>query len=193
MNKIVTSIIISLILVIIVPTVLADSSISISTDKTLYDRADTIVISGQITEAVENTSMTIQILNGGNLIEISQLIITQDGIFTHTILADGAQWTNPGTYTIRASTTEENAVETTFDFITPSMVEQIAEAVEEPQPDPLPHLESQPEAVFEGEPEQKPIPEWVKTVFAFWADNQISDQELKNAIKFLVQNGIIIL
>ncbi|AJM91718.1 hypothetical protein [Nitrosopumilus piranensis] len=39
----------------------------------------------------------------------------------------------------------------------------------------------------------EPIPEWVRGVFAFWADGQISDEDLKNAIKFLVDSGIIIL
>ena len=198
MSKKAISIIISLIFVAIIPTALAVSSISIFTDKNLYDRADTIIISGQVSEISEDLPIRIQIFNEGNLIEIAQLVVAQDGSFTHTILADGTQWINPGTYTIRASTTEENIVRTTFDFIIPSTVEQAPEVIQstpEPEPKsiPEPHLESQPESVFEGVSEPKPIPEWVKGVFTFWVDGQISDQELKNAIKFLVKNGIIVL
>ena len=48
-------------------------------------------------------------------------------------------------------------------------------------------LESTPEAVELSEP----IPEWVRSVFIFWANGNISDDELKNAIKFLVESGII--
>ena len=175
MNKKVTSIIISLILVAIIPTALAISSISVFTDKTLYDRADAITIYGQVSEVIENTFVTIEIFNEGNLIETAQLFVAQNGNFTHAILADGSQWKNPGTYTIKVSTTEENITETTFDFISPSVVEQI------------------PEPELESIPEQKPIPEWVKGVFTFWADGQISDQELKNAIRFLVKSGIIVI
>lgn len=195
MSKKVTSIIISLILVAILPTALAVSSISISTDKSLYDRADAIIISGQINEVIENTYLTIQIFNEGNLIEIAQIVVTQAGNFTHTFLADGTQWSKSGTYTIRASTPEENVTEITFDFITPSIVEQVPKPMPEPEPElelePLPEPIAEPELELISEP--KPIPEWVKDIFAFWVDGQISDQELKNAIKFLVKNGIIVL
>ena len=37
------------------------------------------------------------------------------------------------------------------------------------------------------------IPSWVKGIFSFWVDGQISDDELKDAIKFLINSGIIIL
>ena len=37
------------------------------------------------------------------------------------------------------------------------------------------------------------IPEWVRGIFYFWVENQISDYELKEAIKFLVNSGIIVL
>lgn len=37
------------------------------------------------------------------------------------------------------------------------------------------------------------IPSWVKGVFSFWVNGQISDDELISAIKFLVNSGIIVL
>ena len=39
----------------------------------------------------------------------------------------------------------------------------------------------------------EPIPEWVRGIFVFWADGKISDDDLKNAIKFLVTSDIIVL
>lgn len=35
------------------------------------------------------------------------------------------------------------------------------------------------------------IPEWVRNVFTFWVEKQISDQELISAIEFLVETGIV--
>jgi len=59
---------------------------------------------------------------------------------------------------------------------------------------------SEPEQIIEEQlPElkiiesDKPIPDWVRGVFTFWAEGNISDAELKNAIKFLVNNGVIVL
>lgn len=40
-------------------------------------------------------------------------------------------------------------------------------------------------------PQTAQIPEWVKGVFKYWSDGNISDQELISAIKFLVKSGII--
>ncbi len=48
-------------------------------------------------------------------------------------------------------------------------------------------------SIYEAVGLPKPIPEWVKGVFVFWSEGNISDEELKNAIKFLVDHGIIIL
>ena len=39
--------------------------------------------------------------------------------------------------------------------------------------------------------ETESLPEWVRGIFVFWANDEISDDELKRAIKFLVENGII--
>lgn len=37
------------------------------------------------------------------------------------------------------------------------------------------------------------IPQWVKVIFQAWAQGQLSDTELFNAITFLVETGVIIL
>ena len=35
------------------------------------------------------------------------------------------------------------------------------------------------------------FPEWVRSVFKFWADEQISDTDLKNALRYLISEGIL--
>lgn len=39
--------------------------------------------------------------------------------------------------------------------------------------------------------EQNSIPSWVRLIFQGWLDGQITDDEFKNAITFLINNGII--
>ncbi|QLH07528.1 hypothetical protein [Nitrosopumilus ureiphilus] len=35
------------------------------------------------------------------------------------------------------------------------------------------------------------IPEWVKNIFVWYGQDQVSENELLNAIKYLVQQGIV--
>ena len=39
--------------------------------------------------------------------------------------------------------------------------------------------------------EESKIPEWVKNIFIWYSQGQISEDEVLNAIKFLVNEGII--
>lgn len=41
--------------------------------------------------------------------------------------------------------------------------------------------------------DNREIPEWVKTVFQYWIDGEISEDEVKEAIRFLVNSKIIVL
>ena len=41
------------------------------------------------------------------------------------------------------------------------------------------------------EPTENKIPEWVKNIFTWYSQDQISEDEVLNAIKFLVNQGII--
>ena len=93
------------------------TSISVNVSDSLVEEGDTIVISGRVTTIILETPVTIQIFNGGNLIEIAQLVVAQDGSFTHTILAEGPQWQNEGKYTVRASYGAGNIAEATFNFV----------------------------------------------------------------------------
>ncbi len=47
------------------------------------------------------------------------------------------------------------------------------------------------EAVGLAEPEQELIPDWIRNNAQWWSDGLISDDEFLQAIKFLVENGVI--
>jgi len=92
------------------------SEISLSLSNSSFEEGDTIVISGKVSTIIFDTPMSIQIFNQGNLVEIVQLVVAQDGSFTHTIIAQGPQWQNEGDYTVRAAYGEGNIAEANFEF-----------------------------------------------------------------------------
>jgi len=98
------------------PSFAQESLISINVSNNSFEEGETIVISGKVSTLILETPVTIQIFNEGNLIEIAQLIVAQDGSFTHTIIAQGPQWQNEGDYTVRASYGEGNIAEDNFEF-----------------------------------------------------------------------------
>lgn len=90
--------------------------ITIKTDDNNYDEGDTIVISGQVTTIVPDTPIVVQIFHEGNMVDIAQITVAQDGSYTHTVIAEGPLWNKAGDYTIRASFGEGNVAETEFGF-----------------------------------------------------------------------------
>lgn len=101
-----------------------ESLISVTTSEKSYEEGDTVVVSGEVTSIILDTPVTIQIFHKGNLVEIAQLTVAQDGKFTHTILAQGPLWQQDGTYTVRASYGTANMIETNFEYFTKHAVTQ---------------------------------------------------------------------
>jgi len=102
----------------------AQEPILVEVSSSSYEEGDIIVISGKVSTIILDYQVTIQIFNEGNLIEIAQLVVAQDGSFTHTIIAQGSQWQNEGNYAIRASYGEGNVAEANFEFF---LYKEIAE------------------------------------------------------------------
>ena len=98
------------------PSFAQEPLISVSVSNNSFEEGETIVISGKVSTIILETPVTIQIFNEGNLIEIRQLVVAQDGSFTTTILAEGGQWQNEGDYTVRAFYGEGNIAEANFEF-----------------------------------------------------------------------------
>ena len=82
-----------------------------------YDEGDTVVISGTVGTIIGETPATLQLLfEKENLVDIAQIIIAQDGSYSHTVIAEGPQWQKQGEYLIRASYGEGNIAEVTFNY-----------------------------------------------------------------------------
>ena len=106
-----------LIILVLIPvgTVFANTPlISVQTDNTTYDEGETIVISGQIQTIIGQTPVTLQLFKDGNMIEIAQIIVSKDGNYSYTILAEGSMWQIHGEYVVKVTYGEGNVAETTF-------------------------------------------------------------------------------
>ena len=106
-----------LVILMIIPvgTVFASGSlISVQTDDATYDEGDTIVISGEIKTIIGQTPVTMQLFKDGNMVEIAQIIVSGDGNYSYTILAEGSMWQSQGEYVVKVTYGEGNIAETTF-------------------------------------------------------------------------------
>ena len=94
------------------------------------------------------------------------------------------------TWTITARTTVRDS-EKTYKFDTENL-EKIREVIKSftiLKPDTTPELES--EQVETPQTKIQKVPDWVRNIFIWYSEEQISEDELLNAIKFLVNQGII--
>ena len=117
----------SLIIVAIISSSVAfaeNSLISVQTDDSNYDEGDTILISGQISTIIGDTQVTLQLFKGSNMIEIAQIKVSQDGNYSHTIIAEGPQWQSEGQYVVKVVYGEGNVAEVPFSFTPESEVIQ---------------------------------------------------------------------
>jgi len=105
-------------LIISTGTVFAQESIiSVQTDDSSYDEGDIIVVSGKVTTVfADDRPITIQIFIEGNMINIAQLTVAQDGNYSHTIIAEGKYWKQSGDFVVRASYGAGNIAETEFSY-----------------------------------------------------------------------------
>ena len=81
---------------------LGAQKITLTADNTAYQEGDVITITGQIEKVIPGMPVTLQIFFEKNLIQVSQVKVSQDGKFTDTFTAAGPQWKNEGTVTINA-------------------------------------------------------------------------------------------
>jgi predicted secreted protein with PEFG-CTERM motif len=94
----------------------AQSLISLETDANSYKEGETIVISGKVSTIITGTPVTMQIFSQGNLVDIAQIMVAEDGTYSHTVIAEGPLWSKAGEYTVKVSFGEGNTTETKFNF-----------------------------------------------------------------------------
>jgi predicted secreted protein with PEFG-CTERM motif len=99
-----------------------ESLISVQTNDSNYSEGNTILISGNIVTIIGDTQVTMQLFQGGNLIEIAQIKVSQDGNYAHTVIAQGPLWKNQGTYMVKMTYGEGNVAETLFDYTPKSKI-----------------------------------------------------------------------
>jgi predicted secreted protein with PEFG-CTERM motif len=103
-----------------------ESLISVQTNDNNYNEGDIILISGNIVTIIGDTQITMQLFQGGNLIEIAQIKASQDGNYSHTIIAQGPLWKNQGSYMVKVTYGEGNIAETLFDYTPESEIIETA-------------------------------------------------------------------
>ena len=89
--------------------------IYVNTSEKTYDEGDRIVVSGNVTSIIADTPVTLQIFYAGNLIDIAQVDVAQDGNYAHTFIAQGPLWLKDGSYIVRAFY-GTSTIETGFQF-----------------------------------------------------------------------------
>jgi len=90
--------------------------ITVQTDNPSYDEGDSIIVSGKIETIIGDTPVTLQLFKDGNMIEIAQIIVSKDGNYSYSIIAEGSLWQNPGEYVVKVTYGEGNIGETTFSY-----------------------------------------------------------------------------
>ena len=93
-----------------------ESLISVQTDDSNYDEGDTIVVSGKVTTLIGDTPIILQLFAEENIVDIAQIVVAQDGSYSHTIIAEGPLWKKQGNYIARVSYGEGNIAEIEFGF-----------------------------------------------------------------------------
>merc|ERR1711981_106776 len=76
--------------------------ITLTADNTAYQEGDVITITGTIEKVIPGMPVTLQVFFEKNLIQVSQVKVSQDGEFSDTFTAAGPQWQNEGTVIIKS-------------------------------------------------------------------------------------------
>lgn len=176
----------------------------IQTDKTNYDSTDIIVITGHV-DGTQNKQVIVKVTNeNGDIVGMTQQRPDENGDYKKTFLPSGPLWIN-GTFTISEQYGNESST-TTFYLgdnapgISKSSVISTPVFSESNATNLQPVFsESNSTQISFGESNstvinavsQVPIPTWVKGVFGYWAEGKISDNDLVQALQFLIKVGII--
>ena len=95
---------------------LGAQKITLSSDNTAYQEGDVITITGTIEKVIPGMPVSLQVFFEKNLMQVSQVNVSQDGKFSDTITAAGPQWQNEGTVTIKANYGGDTSTELNIEF-----------------------------------------------------------------------------
>jgi len=95
---------------------LGAQKITLASDNTAYQEGDVITITGTIGKVIPGMPVSLQVFFEKNLMQVSQVNVSQDGMFTDTFTAAGPQWQNEGTVTIKANYGGDTSTELKIEF-----------------------------------------------------------------------------
>ena len=95
---------------------LSNQKIVLIADNTAYQEGDVITITGSVEKVIPGMPISLQIFFEKNLIQVSQVRVSQDGEFTDTFTAAGPQWHNEGNVIIRANYGGDTSTELIISF-----------------------------------------------------------------------------
>lgn len=154
-------------------------AITVTTDRSSYNYGDTITISGHTQDYITDTPITVIVKSPiGNLVKEDQVDLGSDRTYSTTITATGALWQAAGAYTVIVEFgSQDRTAQTTFQFTGSSG--GTGQTVSPPP------VTQQPPATTSK------LPSWVRHIFIYYGQGDVSEDELLNAIKFLVNQGIM--
>lgn len=103
--------------------------IFVETSQNAYEEGETIVVSGNVTSIIAGEPIILTIFHEGNLIDVAQIEVAQDGKFNTIFKAQGPLWSKDGEYTIR-TLYAKTIMETTFEFFTKGTLSETTDIFE---------------------------------------------------------------
>jgi len=95
---------------------LSSQKITLNSDNTAYQEGDVITITGTVEKVIPGMPISLQVFFEKNLIQVSQVMVSQNGEFTDTFTAAGPQWQNEGKVIIKANYGSDTSTEMSIDF-----------------------------------------------------------------------------
>lgn len=170
-----------------------DRTIILTTDKPSYSYGNVISISGKVQgNLLQNIPMSISVItSSGNLALTDQLSVGSDGTFATSLTAAGSIWSDSGTYRVVVQYgSADRTTNTTFQFDSTGSSPPVTNIPPSTGSNPPVKLLHTTPSLSNFTTAQK-IPKWVKAVFGFYAQGNLSDDDLIQALQFLIKQGII--
>jgi len=104
-------------------------SVFVDTSQSSYEEGEKVVVFGNVTSIIVGAEVSITLFHEGNLVDIAQIGVAQDGNFATTFNTGGPLWKKDGTYNVRilyGTTT----METSFEFFTKGALEETIDSFE---------------------------------------------------------------
>lgn len=108
---------------------LSVQQITVSTDKSVYQLSDTILVSGSVTYIEKDKVISISINNpAGNIVTVAQIQPESDKTFETKFVAGGGPWQQDGKYTVTVHYGPNAIATTTFGFVNAPQIKIIVDS-----------------------------------------------------------------